>query len=196
MGSKDREAGIAPALVVIALGMAGCGAADGGPGVEKLGNPYSFERIQALAGPAIAPGSDRASAVGTRRGEIAALYGDMLKTLDATYRDGLGPAKGSPAYAACKAAFREVAQLLEAAPAQAAEAQGLALKDRLVKCRSVARTWSLQGEIGTFGNDVKQVASGSLYLTGIAMVGAGADEAGDKVAGEAAAMMRADRPAQ
>lgn len=197
MGSTVRGAGIAPAMVVLALGVAGCGGAGAGAGFETLGNPYSFDQIRELASQGMSPSTEASRRAETIRSSVPAvttLYGDMLKTLESTYKDGLGAAKGSPAYADCKASFAAVADLLKAVPAPDAEARGRDLQQRLTKCRNVARTWSLQGEIGTFGSDVRQVASGSLYVTSVAMIGSGATEPGDIIAREATAMMRADRP--
>lgn len=195
MGPTNRRAGIAPAMVALALGVAGCGGASAG--VEELGNPYSFDRIRSLASRGMSSSAEataRTAAIRSSLPEISTQYGDMLKTLDATYKEGLGAAKGSPAYADCKASFRDVAALLDTTPAADAEARGWDLQQRLIKCRNVARTWSIQGEIGTFGSDVRQVASGSLYVTSIAMIGSGATGPGDILAREAGAMMRADRP--
>ena len=171
MSTKARQFLTGLLVTVGTVGLAACGSADG-TGQASFEEPFSFAEVRRLSLPAGATNtaSDPATISRLRLAgpRIAELYGDALSRFESIYGDGVGPAKGTPEYLGCRAAFHQVEAWVGKLPIEASDAALGTLWSSLKRCRDVAGDWAGPAEMATFGNDLLAMTDGAMLVLGYA----------------------------
>jgi hypothetical protein len=177
----ERVLGKGSAIISATMLLIGCGPATS----AAVESPFAFRDIERMATMSAPSPADRS--------DLAFLYHAKLRAFEATYGEGVGPAKRAPAYLACRKAFDDVASFADGnAPRSSAESHGSELLRSLLACRKSAESWQ-HGEMATFGNDVRLMTSGSMIVLGYMLRQAQGSGAGPAILGQGVQLLHEDR---